>query len=64
VVWNRDLVTVKNILPALRETRRVLLPGGLLVVAVPTLAALHNRRNHGDFMRGRTPFAVMEAHLS
>jgi hypothetical protein len=22
------------------------------------------RRNHGDFMRGRTPFAVMEAHLS
>ena len=22
------------------------------------------RRNHGEFMRGRTPFAVMEAHLS
>jgi transposase InsO family protein len=22
------------------------------------------RRNHGDFMRGRTPFAVMEAHPS
>jgi transposase InsO family protein len=22
------------------------------------------RRNHGDFMHGRTPFAVMEAHLS
>jgi hypothetical protein len=22
------------------------------------------RRNHGDFMRGRTPFAVMEAHRS
>ena len=22
------------------------------------------RRNHGDFMRGRTPFAVMEVHLS
>jgi transposase InsO family protein len=22
------------------------------------------RRNHGDFMRGRTPVAVMEAHLS
>lgn len=22
------------------------------------------RRNHGDFMRGRTPMAVMKAHLS
>jgi transposase InsO family protein len=22
------------------------------------------RRNHGDVMRGRTPFAVMEAHIS
>jgi transposase InsO family protein len=22
------------------------------------------RRNHGDFMRGRTPFTVMQAHLS
>jgi transposase InsO family protein len=22
------------------------------------------RRNHGDFMRGRTPFAVMQAHLT
>ena len=22
------------------------------------------RRNHGDFLRGRTPFAVMKAHLS
>jgi SAM-dependent methyltransferase len=67
VVWNRDLVTVKNILPALRETRRVLRPGGLLVVAVPNLAALHNRLlllagrqpttlhiNNGDHVRGFT----------
>lgn len=43
VVWNRDLVTVKNLLPALREVRRVLRPGGILVVAAPNLAALHNR---------------------
>jgi hypothetical protein len=67
VVWNRDLVTVKNILPALRETRRVLRPGGLLVIAVPNLAALHNRLlllagrqpttlhiNNGDHVRGFT----------
>jgi SAM-dependent methyltransferase len=67
VVWNRDLVTVKNIVPALRETRRVLRPGGLLVVAVPNLAALHNRLlllagrqpttlhiNNGDHVRGFT----------
>lgn len=43
VVWNRDLVTVKNLLPALREARRVLRPGGVMIVAVPNLAALHNR---------------------
>jgi hypothetical protein len=67
VVWNRDLVTVKNILPALRETRRVLRPGGLLIIAVPNLAALHNRLllvagrqpttlhiNNGDHVRGFT----------
>ena len=67
VVWNRDLVTVKHILPALRETRRVLRPGGLLIVAVPNLAALHNRLlllagrqpttlhiNNGDHVRGFT----------
>jgi hypothetical protein len=43
VIWNRDLVTVKNLVPAMREVRRVLRPGGILVVAAPNLAALHNR---------------------
>jgi hypothetical protein len=43
VVWNRELVTVKNLVPALHEALRVLRPGGVLVVAVPNLAALHNR---------------------
>jgi predicted O-methyltransferase YrrM len=43
VVWNRNLVTLKNAVPALREARRVLSPAGLLVLAIPNLAALHNR---------------------
>lgn len=42
-VWNRDLVTVKDVVHPLREVRRVLAPDGLLVLSVPNLAALHNR---------------------
>jgi len=71
VVWNRDLVTVKNLVPALHEARRVLRPGGVLVLAAPNLAALHNRLllmmgrqpttlhiGHGDHVRGITVRAM------
>jgi SAM-dependent methyltransferase len=43
VVWNRELVTVTHLEPALGEVRRVLQPGGVAILAVPNLAALHNR---------------------
>jgi hypothetical protein len=52
VVWNRELVTLKNAVPALREAHRVLSPGGFLVLAVPNLAALHNR---ALLLAGRQP---------
>jgi SAM-dependent methyltransferase len=68
VVWNRNLVTLKNAVPALQEACRVLGPEGFFVLAVPNLAALHNRAlllagrqpttlhiNDGDHVRG---FAV------
>ena len=72
VVWNRELVTLKNVMPALREMRRVVRPGRLpLVLAVPNLAAVHNRLlllvgrqpttlhiNNGDHVRGFAAHAM------
>ncbi len=75
VVWNRDLVTVKNAEAALLEASRILRPGGLMVLALPNLAALHNRLvlltgrqpttlhlGNGDHIRGFT-ISAMTAYL-
>lgn len=75
VVWNRDLVIVKNAEAALLEAGRILRPGGLLVLALPNLAALHNRLillagrqpttlhlGNGDHIRGFT-ISAMTAYL-
>lgn len=74
VVWNRELVTVKNALPLLAEARRVLRPGGVMILTVPNLAALHNRLlllaglqpstlhiSQGDHVRGFTSLALTRA---
>jgi SAM-dependent methyltransferase len=74
VVWNRELVTVKNAMPLLAEARRILRPGGVLILVVPNLAALHNRLlllagrqpstlhvTDGDHVRGFTSLALTRA---
>jgi SAM-dependent methyltransferase len=74
VVWNRELVTVKNAMPLLGEVRRILRPGGVLILSVPNLAALHNRFlllagrqpstlhiSQGDHVRGFTGLALTQA---
>jgi ubiquinone/menaquinone biosynthesis C-methylase UbiE len=43
VVWNRELVTLKNLTGPLAEVQRILRPGGLFIIALPNLASLHNR---------------------
>jgi SAM-dependent methyltransferase len=43
IVWNRDLVTLKNLTGPLGEVQRVLRRGGLFIIALPNLASLHNR---------------------
>jgi hypothetical protein len=63
-----DAVVFSSHLP---QSRRVATPECLHSYLLPllwpgfyTTPRDSNRNNHGDFMRGRTPFAVMEAHLS
>jgi SAM-dependent methyltransferase len=43
VVWNGELVTLKHLTEPLAEVQRILRRGGLFIVALPNLAALHNR---------------------
>jgi SAM-dependent methyltransferase len=43
VVWDGELVTLKDVVRPLTELQRVLRPGGIFLLSVPNLAALHNR---------------------